>query len=122
MRLQFHPHDADAHRELISLLRKKNAFRALVAEDITWLGNNRSDVLALTEIISYSEVALYDPELAIAQLQLHLSSVQRAEDPDGGPNLVEGGRRAQAFYATCFTFAGMSFSPRKIAFKAQRSL
>lgn len=81
MRLQFHPHDADAHRELISLLRKKNAFRAIVAEDITWLGNNRSDVLALTEIISYSEVALYDPELAIAQLQLHLSSVQRAEVP-----------------------------------------
>lgn len=82
MRLQFHPHDADAHKELIKLLDKKYAFRAIVAEDATWLNNNRSDSWALTEIVSYSETALHDPEYAIAQLRLQLAAVPRKDDPE----------------------------------------
>ncbi len=82
MRLQFHPHDADAHKRLIKLLNDKNAFRAIVAEDTTWLNNNRSDSWALTEIVSYSENALYDPEYAIAQLRLQLSVIPRKDDPE----------------------------------------
>ena len=81
MRLQFHPHDADAHKQLIELLRKKNAFRAIVAEDTTWLTNNRDDTWALTEIVSYSEVALHDPEYAITQLRLQRAAVNRKDDP-----------------------------------------
>jgi tetratricopeptide (TPR) repeat protein len=82
MRLQFYPHDADAHKKLIMLLDKKYAFRAIVAEDTTWLNNNRSDLLALIEIVSYSENALHDPEYAIAQLRLQLSAVPRKDDPE----------------------------------------
>jgi tetratricopeptide (TPR) repeat protein len=82
MRLQFHPHDADAHKELIKLLDKKYAFRAIVAEDTTWLSNNRSDLWALNEIVSYSENALHDPEYAIVQLRLQLSAVPRKDDPE----------------------------------------
>ena len=82
MRLQFHPHDADAHKELIKLLDEKYAFRAIVAEDTTWLSNNRSDSWALTEIVSYSETALHDPEYAIAQLRLQLAAVPRKDDPE----------------------------------------
>jgi hypothetical protein len=82
MRLQFNPHDADAHRQLIEQLRKKYAFRAIVAENTTWLANNRSDSWALIELISTSEVALHDPEYAITQLRLQLAAVQRKDDPE----------------------------------------
>ncbi|HVR23928.1 MAG TPA: tetratricopeptide repeat protein [Candidatus Polarisedimenticolia bacterium] len=82
MRLQFHPHDADAHKQLIKLLNGKYAFRAIVAEDATWLSNNRSDSWALTETVSYSETALHDPEYAIAQLRLQLAAVPRKDDPE----------------------------------------
>lgn len=82
MRLQFHPHDVDAHKQLIKLLNDKYAFRAIVAEDTTWLSNNRSDSWALTEIVSYSETALHDPEYAIAQLRLQLAAVPRKDDPE----------------------------------------
>jgi len=66
--------------ELIDLLRDKNAFRAIAAEDAYWLNNNRSDSLALIELVSYAEVALHDPEYAIAQLRLQLSNVSRQDD------------------------------------------
>jgi tetratricopeptide (TPR) repeat protein len=82
IRLQFHPHDADTHKQLIKLLHDKYAFRAIVAEDTTWLSNNRSDSWALTEIVSYSETALHDPEYAIAQLRLQLAAVPRKDDPE----------------------------------------
>jgi len=82
MQLRFHPHDADAHKKLIALLNGKYAFRAIVAEDATWLSNSRSDSWALTELVSYSENALYDPEYAIEQLQLQLSAVSRKDDPE----------------------------------------
>jgi tetratricopeptide (TPR) repeat protein len=82
MRLQFHPHDADAHKQLIKLLHDKYAFRAIVAEDTTWLNNNRTDSWALTEIVSYSETALHDPEYAIAQLRLQVAAVPRKDDPE----------------------------------------
>ena len=81
MRIQFHPHDAEAHKKLIKLLHDKYAFRAIVSEDTTWLSNNRSDSWALTEIISYSEAALHDPEYAIEQLKGQLSAVSRDDDP-----------------------------------------
>jgi tetratricopeptide (TPR) repeat protein len=86
MRLQFHPHDREAHKALIELLRTKNAFRAMVLEDSTWLSNNRSDTWVLSEIVGYSEVALHDPEYAIAQLRLQLSAVPRQEDPENFDN------------------------------------
>jgi tetratricopeptide (TPR) repeat protein len=81
-RLQFNPHDATAHKQLVDLLQKKNAFRAIVMEDANWLSNNRGDSFALVELVSYAEAALHDPEYAIAQLRLQLSSVQREDDPN----------------------------------------
>lgn len=81
-RLRFHPHDAEAHKQLIKRLEDKYAFRAIVAEDAVWLSNNRTDSWALTELINWSEKALYDPEFAIAQLRLQLSSVSRQDDPE----------------------------------------
>ena len=100
MRLQFHPHDADAHKQLIELLRKKNAFRAIVTEDTTWLTNNPNDSWALTEIVSYSEVALHDPKYAITQLRLQLAAVSRKDDlqdfDDWSDQLEKRGRPEEA--------------------------
>jgi hypothetical protein len=76
IRLQYYPHNAEAHKKLIKLLMAKYAFRAVVVEDATWLSNNRSDWWELNEIVSYSEAALEDPEYAIAQLRLQLSAVE----------------------------------------------
>lgn len=86
MRLQYYPHDAEAHKQLITLLKKKNAFRAIVVEDAAWLSNNRSDWWALAELVSYSDAALHDPEYAIAQLRLQLSAVPRKDDPEDFDN------------------------------------
>jgi len=61
--------DAVAHKQLIDLLRKKNAFRAIVTDDARWLSNNRTDFLAVIELVSFADVALNDPEFAIAQLR-----------------------------------------------------
>ena len=80
LRLQFNPHDAAAHKQLIELLGKKNAFRAIVIEDANWLSNNRNDSFALIELVSYAETALHDPEYAISQLRFQLSSVSRQDD------------------------------------------
>jgi tetratricopeptide (TPR) repeat protein len=82
IRLQFNPHDAQAHKTLVDLLEKKYAFRAIVVEEANWLNSNRSDLFSLIELISYAENALHDPEYAIAQLQLHLASVKREDDPE----------------------------------------
>jgi tetratricopeptide (TPR) repeat protein len=82
IRLQFNPHDAKAHKQLIELLDGKYAFRAKVIEDATWVKNNPSDSFALTELVSTSEVALHDPEYAIAQLRSYLSTVRRADDSE----------------------------------------
>lgn len=81
MRLDFNPHDASAHKQLIAILQKKYAFRAIALEDATWIKNNPSDTLALIELESYSKTALHDPEFAIAQLRSHLAGVRRADDP-----------------------------------------
>lgn len=82
IRLRFHPHDAVTHNQLFWLLFEKNAFRAIVVEDATWLGNNRSRWFALDEIVSYCDAFfLNDPEYAIAQLRRQLSAVARKEDP-----------------------------------------
>jgi tetratricopeptide (TPR) repeat protein len=82
IRLQFHPHDAEAHKRLVTLLEKKYAFRAIVTEDATWVKNNSNDWFALTQLVSYSKVALDDPEFAIAQLHSYLASVSRKDDPE----------------------------------------
>ncbi len=42
-RLDNDPHDKTAHEGLIKLLRAKNAFRAELEEDGTWLKNNPND-------------------------------------------------------------------------------
>jgi len=82
LRLELHPHDVDAHKKLIELLRTRNAFRAIVTEDTTWLNNNRSDSWALIELVSTSESALDDPEYAIAQLRVQMAAVARQDDPE----------------------------------------
>lgn len=81
-RLQDNPHDAAAHRQLIDLLEKKYAFRAIAIEDATWVKNNPTDSLALIELVSTATAALNDPEFAIAQLRYYLANVSRDEDPD----------------------------------------
>lgn len=82
MRLRFYPHDAAAHKQLIKSLEKKYAFRAIVTEDAAWIKNNPNDSFALTELVSYSTLALHDPEFAIAQLRSHLANVSRNDDPE----------------------------------------
>jgi thioredoxin-like negative regulator of GroEL len=68
------------------LLFEKNAFRAIAAEDATWLSNNRSDWFALDEIVGFSEAFLHDPEYGIAQLRRQLSAVARKDDPEDFDN------------------------------------
>lgn len=82
IRLQLHPHDAAAHKQLIDLLEKKYAFRAIVTEDATWVRNNPNDWFALIQLVSYSKTALNDPEFAIAQLRSYLANVSRKDDPE----------------------------------------
>jgi hypothetical protein len=73
IRLQLNPHDAQADQQLVDLLSKKYSFRAIATEDADWLKNNPTDSVALTELISFAETALHDPEYAISQVQLSLS-------------------------------------------------
>jgi tetratricopeptide (TPR) repeat protein len=80
VRLEVHPHDADAHKQLIEILRKKWLPRALVMEDATWIKNNPGDYWALTELVSYAKTALDDPEFAIAQERSFLAHASRDAD------------------------------------------
>lgn len=82
IRLQNNPHDAAAHKQLIDLLERKYAFRAIAIEDATWVRNNPTDSVALIELVSTATAALNDPEFAIEQLRHYLASVPRDEDPD----------------------------------------
>jgi tetratricopeptide (TPR) repeat protein len=74
------PHDADAHKQLIELLRKKFPPRALVMEEATWIKNNPGDYWALTELISFAKIGLDDPEFAIAQERSFLAHASRDAD------------------------------------------
>jgi tetratricopeptide (TPR) repeat protein len=87
MKLQFHPKDAEAHKRLVELLKKKNAFRAIVTEDSVWVRNNPRDFVALVELTSYAKVALNDPALSIAELRSFLGRISREEDPEFYDNL-----------------------------------
>jgi tetratricopeptide (TPR) repeat protein len=80
LRLQFHPHDKPLHKQLIKLLEKKYAFRAIAVENADWLKNNPGDYVALLELVSYSTAALNDPEFAISQQRLFLAATQRDDD------------------------------------------
>jgi tetratricopeptide (TPR) repeat protein len=80
MRLEISPHDADAHKQLIEILRKKWLPRALVTEDATWIKNNPGDYWALIELVSTAEVGLDDPEFAIAQQRSFLAHTSREAD------------------------------------------
>lgn len=80
IRLELNPRDASAHKQLIEILRKKNAFRALVIEEATWIKNGPGDHLALTELVSYAKVALHDPEFAIEQQRSFLARASRDAD------------------------------------------
>src|SRR3989442_15101913 len=77
IRLELRPHDSTAHKQLVELLRKRNAFRALVAEDATWIKNNPDDYFALIELDSY---AGDDPEFAIEQHRSFLTRASREAD------------------------------------------
>ena len=79
--LEISPHDAKAHKQLIDLLEKKDAFRAIATEEATWLKSNPNDEFSLLELVGYATVALHDPEFAIAQLRLHLATASRENDP-----------------------------------------
>ena len=80
IRLDINPHDTSAHKQLIAILQKQYAFRAIALEDATWVKNNPSDTVALIELESYAKAALHDPEFAIAQLRSYLANVQRQND------------------------------------------
>jgi len=84
IQLQRDPHNADAHKELVELLRKQNkSSRAIVVEDTNWLKNNRRDrsaSSALDEIFYLANDQLDDPEYAIAQFRLQMSAVPRHDD------------------------------------------
>ena len=80
MRLQVRPHDSAAHRQLAELFLEKNAFRALVTEDATWINNNPGDYAVLTELVRCATTLLHDPEFAITQLRSFLDSAQRDDD------------------------------------------
>jgi len=80
IRLRVNPHDADAHKQLIEVLRKKWLPRALVIEDATWIKNNPGDYWALIELVSHAKVALDDPEFAIAQQRSFLARTPREAD------------------------------------------
>jgi tetratricopeptide (TPR) repeat protein len=80
IRLQVHPQDEAAHKQLVNLLSDKYAFRALVVEDANWIRNNPSDYFALTELVSHAQVDLDDPEFAIAQQRSFLAHTSREAD------------------------------------------
>lgn len=60
-RLDNNPHDKTAHEGLINLLREKNAFRAELEEDGTWLKNNPNDWQAEIEMSSLEPVINFLP-------------------------------------------------------------
>jgi len=80
IRLEVNPHDADAHKQLIEVLRKKWLPRALVMEDATWIKNNPGDYWALTELVTYAKTGLDDPEFAIEEERAFLSRAKREGD------------------------------------------
>jgi len=79
-RLEINPHDETAHKELTEALRKRDAFRALVNTQATWVKNNPTDYVALIELASYSKAALYDPEFAIQQEHAFVDGVKHSAD------------------------------------------
>jgi len=104
IRLQFNVHDETAHKQLIALLDKRYAFRAMVAEDAQWIKNNPDDYWALTELVSYAKKALHDPEFAIMQERSFLARASRTENDQQyditssmlAADLVARGRPAEA--------------------------
>jgi tetratricopeptide (TPR) repeat protein len=87
-RLDNNPHDKTAHEGLIKLLRTKNAFRAELEEDGTWLKNNPNDWEAEIEMSSLADAAVDDPEFAFGVDRFILAHTKR-EDDDHSYDLVE---------------------------------
>ena len=87
-RLDNNPHDKTAHEGLIKLLRAKNAFRAELEEDGTWLKNNPNDWEAEIEMSSLADAALDDPEFAFGVDRFILAHTKR-EDDDHSYDFVE---------------------------------
>jgi tetratricopeptide (TPR) repeat protein len=79
-RLENNPHDEEAHKGLIELLRAKNAFRAELEEDGTWLKNNPADWMAEIEMSSLADAATDDPEYRFAIVRYILSHTKRDDD------------------------------------------
>lgn len=79
-RLENDPHDEKAHNGLIELLRAKNAFRAELEEDGTWLKNNPTDWMTEIEMSSLAEMATDDPEYRFAIDRYILSHTRRGDD------------------------------------------
>ena len=79
-RLDNDPHDKTAHEGLIKLLRAKNAFRAEIEEDGTWLKNNPSDWMTEIEMRSLAEAAVDDPEYAFGIDRFILAHTKREDD------------------------------------------
>jgi len=89
IQLQFHPHEAADHKQLIDLLMKRYAFRAIVVEDAEWIRNNPRDFVALIQLTSYSKASLNDPEFSIAELRSFLGRTSRADNPEFYDNLTD---------------------------------
>jgi tetratricopeptide (TPR) repeat protein len=79
-RLENNPHDEEAHKGLIELLRAKNAFRAELEEDGAWLKNNPTDWVTEIEMSALAETATDDPEYRFAIVRYILSHTKRDDD------------------------------------------
>jgi len=80
-RLEMNPQDKTSHKQLIDLLKKRNAFRAIANEDSSWLQHNPDEYVVLLELISYAKAALHDPEFAIEAEETYLKNSHREDDP-----------------------------------------
>jgi tetratricopeptide (TPR) repeat protein len=126
IRLQVRPHDSLAHKQLVELLRKKDAFRALVAEDATWIKNNPGEYVDLTELVSYAKTALHDPEFAIAQQRSFLAGTRRDDDEwdyDGAMDMLASdlNKRGRAQEALQIFDDLVRLNPQEAGFWADRS-
>jgi tetratricopeptide (TPR) repeat protein len=103
MRLNWNPHDKEAHKQLDTILDKKYAFRSRMEENGNWLRNNPNDYIAETTMWALA-TTIQDPEYAISIDHFVLANADRSEDPDSYDSvsdqlaflLVDRGRYAEA--------------------------
>ncbi|MDP9052640.1 MAG: tetratricopeptide repeat protein [Acidobacteriota bacterium] len=79
-RLEYFPHDAQAHKQLSDLLIKRNAARAFVESEASWLKDNPSDYESEIMMRSWATASLDDPDFALAVDKIMLTKNKREDD------------------------------------------